>query len=284
MSFSLRFDHLNPMLVRDLRQGLRARIFTVVFLFLQGGMAFFVVLGLSSVEERSLSEMLNYTLWIGLTMFYIFGLPLVATSSLAPEFHDNRLDLLKLTQMNARTLMLGKWLSLVTQGWLVAVSVLPYIVLSYFFGSVDLASELARFGLMLEVSALLVGLGLAISGMNSKVMWGLVLILFLFLLFQRGVFAFFLEGLGLNNGRLMTLSYYGDCALILALAGLPLLWLCLEFGAARLAPAAENHDTPQRLLLPLLLILSGLAICPVVWKVGPGFLGGIVAWLGAGFA
>ena len=125
MRLTLTSDWLNPMLVRDLRQVLRSRVFTLAFLLLQGGMAFFVVLGVSSSEAGEVSGILNAILWGGADHLLFYGDAVPLHSSLVPEFSDNRLDLLKLTQMNARGLMLGKWLSFCAQGAMVAVSLLP---------------------------------------------------------------------------------------------------------------------------------------------------------------
>jgi len=78
-------------------------VFTLVFLLLQGGMSFFVVLGLTSSEEGSISAMLNGILWIGFDAVLYYP-PAVDCGrvAVAGVFRDGRLDLLKLTQMSAR--------------------------------------------------------------------------------------------------------------------------------------------------------------------------------------
>jgi len=261
MRISFKSDWLNPMLVRDLRQVLRSRVFTMVFLLLQCGMAFFVVLGVSSSEESEVSSILHTILWGGLIIFYFMLMPAIALSSLVPEFSDNRLDLLKLTQMSARSLMVGKWLSFCAQGAMVAVSLLPYMVLSYYSGGVELGSELGSMAAMLAASSLLIGVCLAVSSMNSRIVRGLLTLVFIFSFFGSfiGLSNVFMGrgggGIGAFSMPIGNSGYFLAVA-ILGIIGSAALWLCMEFGAARLAPVSENHDTTQRLLLPLLCMFA----------------------------
>jgi len=262
-------DALNPMLVRDLRQGLRSSLFTLVFLALQSGMAFFVIMGLTSGVGTEVQGWLTSTLTFGLVFFYILGLPMAALFALSPEFRENRIDLLKLTQMSARSLVWGKWLSLVTQGLLVFTSLLPYLILTYFFGGVDLKAELEAVGFLLAFSALLVAVCVALSCFDSMVFKVLLILGLLFLSFSvmstnpRGY-----SGGPVNLGPLFgyLIENPGGAAVLLITLGLPFHWLLMEYGAYRLAPAAENHDTPQRLILFALVAMAGLAmVCDLVW-------------------
>jgi hypothetical protein len=254
-------DSLNPMLVRDLRQGLRSSRFTLVFLALHTGMAFFVVLGLLSGTGSDVARMLIQTLEMGLILFYILGLPMAATFALSSEFLDNRIDLLKLTHLSARSLVWGKWLSLVTQGLMVFASLLPYLILTYFFGSVDVPSVLESVVSLLAFSALLVAACVALSCFNNMI-FRIVLILGLL-----GLTMTILDSMNgqSNNQPLAHLlaSIHADpgiAASLYLVAGAPFLWLVMEFGAYFLSPTAENHDTPQRLILFGLIAIAGLTM------------------------
>jgi hypothetical protein len=257
-------DLFNPMLVRDLRQGLRSSRFTFVFLSLQGGMAFFVALGLFSGSGSSVALALEQTLVMGLVLFYLLGLPMAATFALSAEFHDNRIDLLKLTQMSARSLIWGKWISLVMQGLMVFTSLLPYLILTYFFGSWDWQSALLAIVSLLAFSALLVALCVALSCINSM-LFRILLIL--------GLLGLTMLAIQLVNGtnlgaweqpvRALMTSIKNDPGIAASLyvsIGLPFLFLVMEFGAHFLSPAAENHDTPQRLILCGLIALAGITM------------------------
>ncbi len=262
-------DSFNPMLVRDLRQGLRSSRFTLVFLLLQGSLAFFVVMGLvsgtGSNTESDVGGTLIRTLTLGLIFFYVLGLPMAATFALSSEFLDNRIDLLQLTQMSARSLVWGKWVSLVLQGLMVFTSILPYLILMYFFGGVDVFSMLLALVALLCFSALLVGLCVALSCFNS-VVFRILLILGLLYLTMTILNA--VDGGGGDPLRRLVASIYADpgiAASLYLVIGLPFLWLVLEYGAYRLAPAAENHDTPQRLILFGLIALAGLSMVFNLW-------------------
>ncbi len=245
-------DWFNPMLVRDLRQGLRSRGFTVGFLVLQSAMVFFVVLGLASGSSQDVGETLTGVFGVGTFFFFLLCLPLMATFGFTAEFSEGRLDLLRLTQLSARSLLAGKWLSLCVQGWLVAVTLLPYIVLRYFIGGFDLTGQLAVLALVLAFSALLVGVCLALACLNSAIVRVVSTILTIVFLVDLGFAAPF----GSSGFLQFSVSGLVNLAKMLAVIGPPLLWLCLEFGAARLAPAAENHDTGQRWMVILLFGLS----------------------------
>ena len=266
-------DSFNPMLVRDLRQGLRSSRFTMVFLLLQGALAFFVVMGFISSSTTGsggdVGQMLVGTLSIGLIFFYVLGLPMAATFALSSEFLDNRIDLLKLTQMSARSLVWGKWFSLVAQGLMVFTSILPYLILLYFFGGVDVLSMLMALVCLLAFSALLVGLCVALSCFNSAV-FRILLILLLLILSMIMLSSFDLGGGRMGYGPvgavLNSVAYDpGIAAWLYLFVGIPFLWLVLEYGAYRLAPASENHDTPQRLILLGLIALAGLSTVFTLW-------------------
>lgn len=261
-------DLFNPMLVRDLRQGLRSSRFTLVFLTLQICMAFFVTMGLLSGQGTEVGRSLTHSLMIAFILFYILGLPMAATFAFWSEFSENRIDLLKLTQMSARSLVWGKWFSLFLQGLMVFFSMLPYLMLTYFFPQVDLAREMLEFSVMLGLSALLMGCGVVISCFRSAVFQVLVILGLLWLAYTCLGAMSELErsGYAINNQsgsvpiRLLFFIWQNPgmvTALYITIC-LPALWLVMEYGAARLAPISENHDTPQRLVLLAIISFAGL--------------------------
>ncbi|HVU37407.1 MAG TPA: hypothetical protein VHC95_03675 [Opitutales bacterium] len=262
-------DFLNPMLVRDLRQGLRSSRFTLVFLLLQVCMAFFVTMGLLSGQGSEVGHMLTRSLMVAFILFYLLGLPMAATFAFWSEFAENRIDLLKLTQLSARGLVWGKWISLFVQGLLVFFSMLPYLILTYFFGDVDLGKELLGLTVLLALCAMLTAAGVVISCFCSGVFQVLAILGLLGVTYQAfNTFSLFQENSYAmdrpNGGAIGPLNFIwqnpGLAGSLFITAGLPALWLLLEYGAARLAPISENHDTPQRLVLLGLIAFSGLTM------------------------
>ncbi len=288
MKFNPSSDWFNPMLVRDLRQGLRSRVFTVVFLALQGGMGVFVILGLAAASEGEVQEALTDVVNAGVIGFFLMALPLLACFAFGLEFREGRLDLLKLTQLSARGFVLGKWSSLCVQGLMVASSLLPYLVLRYFAGGVDLVTEFYFLLYVLALSALLIALGLVLSCVNQMVVRVIAIIFFFQSFFGMfvasvagpvrgggGVFSLFELAFGGSGLHANVLGNF----ILLAAVELPILWVCLEFGSARLAPPSENHDTPQRWMIAVFMAEAWLMW---LWdaRIGETFIGMLaVLWV-----
>jgi hypothetical protein len=127
-----------------------------------------------------------------------------------------------------------------------------------------------EFTIILALSALLTGAGVVISCYRSAVFQVLVILALLWLAYGSLGLVSTLESSSYSiNARtnvpaLRFLSFiWQNPGLVTALyitVALPTLWLVMEYGAARLAPISENHDTPQRLILVGLIAMGGLAM------------------------
>src|ERR1035437_8129724 len=90
-------DHLSPMLVKELRQGLRASTFVIVFLVLQAILAMVLL----ATASASGPDMAGQT--ISGIIFLCFGLavlviqPLRGIGALSSEIKGNTLDLMVMT-------------------------------------------------------------------------------------------------------------------------------------------------------------------------------------------
>ncbi|MDZ4289508.1 MAG: hypothetical protein U0984_16200 [Prosthecobacter sp.] len=136
-------DRLSPMVVKELRQGLRTRMFGGVLLVLH---LLLILITLVSGAARDAGE----TSWLldGLsTLVLCVILPLRGFSALAEEIKANTLETLVLTRLSAARIVFGKWASLALQSLLVALSLMPYVVARYVFGGADLLGELGFLGL-----------------------------------------------------------------------------------------------------------------------------------------
>ena len=91
------------------------------------------------------------------------GSLLVSLGAVGNERKANTLELIFLTRLTARRILTGKWLALVAQTVLLVCAVLPYAVLRYFLGSVDLGAELTAIALLLLGSAVLSGVAVGFS-------------------------------------------------------------------------------------------------------------------------
>lgn len=250
-----RFDFptwLSPMLVKELRQGLRQRGFVAGLLGVQLVLLFVFVTGfVSDVGDRSSRGMIDGVFWSVMFGLLFLATPLRALTALSSELEARTMDLLLLTRLDARRIVWSKWLSLMVQALLVVVTLLPYVVVRYFFGSVDLLQDFRIIGIFVGCGAVLTALGLWMSGLHKA----------LRLLVVIAVIVVSITGFGGIMG--------GGLAHGFSLSGGPspwLVWPLLVLGAAVLlvyflmlavrwfAPPAENHAVGPR-LVPFALAL-----------------------------
>ena len=259
-------DWLSPMIVKELRQGLRTRTFTGLFMLIQVVMVILTFVSLSAIEVQSA---VRGFFWFTLVLAVVALIPLKGLQAINSEASDNTLDLLVLTRLQALRIVAGKWAALVAQAFLAVIAVLPYVFIHYFFGGVNLLHEVFNLMLLLFVSGVLSAITVCFSAGRGK-------------LARKGfaVFGFLLVGymlfqglaimmMSMGGGRAPAMMLFDIRALLRALPfvltyGSFLIYLFLEIGAGRLAPEACNHSTRRRLVsLGVVVVLLGLILCGV---------------------
>jgi ABC-type transport system involved in multi-copper enzyme maturation permease subunit len=253
-------DRISPMLVKELRQGLRAKTFIAVFLALQ----VFLAVMLFSAGAASTSDHVGAVVsGIIFTFFAIAVLivqPLRGTAALSSEVKGNTIDMMALTRLSAWRIVFGKWVAIVSQSALMLSTIIPYLILRYFFGGMNLLAEMVFLALLFLTSMALTAVTVGLSGCSSVVVRSLIPILGLpIMLWSLLVMSLssgfrgssgFLEICALDNteSRLAVALYVAAIAYI---GG-----SMLSLGASLIAPAAENHSLLRRLAaLALLLAL-----------------------------
>jgi hypothetical protein len=243
-------DWLSPMLVKELRQGMRSRAFLFSFLAVQAAMMFLGLMGLLNSADGS-TDWVTTFFWIITGVPLLFIMPFSGLGSISSEKTANTLDLIFLTKLTARRIVFGKWVAIVAQTLLLVSAILPYAVMRYYLGGVNIAGELKTLAWMLAGSALLTSIMVGLSPLLGRV--------------GRAIFPFALFILlsillpSLFNAPMSMFGWGWDWRFILAM-GLQifcLVLLMLEVGAGKIAPVAENHSTPRR-LIALLSILTAL--------------------------
>lgn len=131
-------DRLSPMVVKELRQGLRLKLFGGVYLTLHIVLVLVTLMGGASSNAGGVTELFD---WL-VTVLLCVVLPLRGFSALAQEMRSGTLDMLVLTRLSAWRIVTGKWASTALLSLLLAVSVAPYVVARYVFGGVDLPAEI----------------------------------------------------------------------------------------------------------------------------------------------
>ena len=248
-------DWMSPMLVKELRMGLKSPFFVWGLLGVQLLLAL-----LSLMFAGRGGEDMGIVFWWCLAGPVCLLLPLRLSAALREEMGGNTMDTLVLTRLSGWRIVLGKWVATAALQVLMALTVLPYLILRYFAGGIDVVQEIAWLGLFLL-------LGLT----ASAVLLGLSFLKY-FLLRAAVLLAVLLPTFGFCVGAILQIArqrygieYLHDdigtagiwyCVVLLVWA----IFFFLDLGASQLAPDSENRATPRRLaamaMVPVATVLS----------------------------
>ena len=258
-------DKLSPMLVKELRQGMRARSFTMLFLIFQ------VLLGFILLSASAASRMDNAGSFASGVIFTMFGIaalfiqPMRGVTALSSEITGNTIEMMALTRLSASRIVLGKWIAIISQTALILITIIPYLILRYFFGGMVLLGELVFLSLIFLTSMALTAVMVGMSGTNAKFARVLPVIGFIFML---QIIPTMLFSGGFNNFMsYCTLSDWESRVGIFSyLCFITYLgWCALSHGISVIAPAAENHSTLRRLIaLGLTCVAVAVGFHPAV--------------------
>lgn len=259
-------DKLSPMLVKELRQGLRTNTFVVLFLVLQGLLAMLLLIagpiaasddGTSGAAGEVVSKIVFTIYALGILVVQ----PLRGISAVANEIKQNTIDLMVLTRLSAWRIVWGKWSSILSQSALILLAILPYLILRYFFGGMQLVAELTLMLYLFAISGALTAFTVGISAIGSVLLRGLVVVggsaaLMGYILFGafRGQLDTFLEFLSFTRGD-ESLAALGLLAITIFAS-----YYFLEIGATAISPAAENRAPRKRLIGLVVLVASYLLL------------------------
>lgn len=243
-------DRLSPILVKELRQGIRSKLFLGAFLVIQL-LLFLYGSTVLMVDRGGVDSSLELTFfWTALILPMVFLVPALASQGIEKEISGNTLELLLLTRISSYRLVLGKWASVIVQTTLLVTSALPYLMLRYFLGGIDIWGELRALAVLVLASSLLAGItmGFWATKVSKLIKWGAVFAflwlgpyLFMVLMASRGGLGGTGPGVGLATW------VYAFIAMLMMLA----------LAASRIGPPAENHSTQIR-ILALAALAAGL--------------------------
>lgn len=250
-------DRLSPMLVKELRQGLRTKAFIGVFLTLQ------IVLGiiLLGAGTTSSSDQAGSTISNIIFLFFAISViiiqPMRGISTLSSEIKDNTIDMMVLTRLSAWRIVTGKWSAIVSQSALILVTIIPYLILRYFFGGMNLIGEIVFLALIFITSAALTAITVGLSAMPSIILRMLPLIFipiggvtFLGALFDDGKEMIEICSLETEESRIAISIYVASC--------LYYSFFLLSIGTSLIAPHADNNSTVRRLIALLTTVTAAI--------------------------
>lgn len=161
-------DRLSPILVKEVRQAMRGNYFKITF-WITLAVATLVGLGvcLEGATDGRLDEALGrpfftalFACLIGATQVLV---PFSSFLSMGGEWDENTWDLLVLSNLKPRQIVLGKVLSAGVQALLYYCAFGPFLVFAFLLHGLDLGVLFTTLGVSLVVSLLLSCLGVAMS-------------------------------------------------------------------------------------------------------------------------
>ncbi len=253
-------DVAGPLVVKELRQGLRGRVFGIFFgLVLLACFAMAVTAWAFGHDwGRDLGpDFLSGFLWaMGAVGWFV--IPFSAFRNLAREREEETWVLLVLTGLPARSIVGGKFASALGQAGLFASACAPFVVFSYYLNGVSVVQVLVGLGLTFCWSVLLTAAGLALATQaRSKLGRAATHFAVLAVLGAGSALGVAFTGALAHEGSRLFAEpgFVGFCAGI-ALFSLGGAWVVLEGAAYALSLPSEATARAPRFAL-LCLVVSG---------------------------
>lgn len=230
-------DLLSPILLKELRQGLKSRAFGALFLLMTATLVIGAAVCVIGTNQRHNADELSAIFWA------CAGVPLIllalpAFVAIRSEFKRHTYELLLVTTLTPWRIVFGKWLSIALQAVLVASLALPFVILRYFLGGVELVDDTRFLSGLVGASFLLAATGITLTcgfkiGLDRLLRIGCIGILSLPFLACFAGMAFSLLGWLLTANSLAAVN------------GALLSLLVLNRGARELSPESEQPELLQ---------------------------------------
>ncbi|MDP4626250.1 MAG: hypothetical protein NWT08_14065 [Akkermansiaceae bacterium] len=254
-------DRLSPMLVKELRQGLRTRSFVGVFLALQIILGIILLAASAAADSDDAGSSISSVIFTFFSIAVLIIQPMRGISALSSEVKGNTIDMMVLTRLSAWRIVTGKWTAIVSQSALLLITIVPYLILRYFFGGMNLFGEIMLLAMIFITSATLTAITVGLSASGSVIlrmvlpMIALPIAAYSMLMMMAfgGGSAFLIELVSLadKDSRIFVPIYLATCAY----GG----FFMLSIGTSLIAPYAENHSTKRRLVaLWVTIVAAGL--------------------------
>lgn len=261
-------DTVNPIVVKEVRQGLRTRVFWIFFSLMLLANLFislvFFAMNDGVATDTGKYAFIAYFVALGLVQFFV--IPYVSYRSMAREAEDETWVLLTLTGLGPRKILAGKLTSSVLQGTLYASAAAPFLLFSYFLNGIDLPTIIVGVAVAIAYQVFLVAVSVSLATLAES---RLVRALLHFVLL-----AILLQGLGMGIGGAVAAGEFAQkssgpqfwltsLAILFVMISTGL--LLFEAAAARLALATEDYARGPRVVF-IVQFLGGLLFFIWGWK------------------
>lgn len=255
-------DKLNPMLVKELRQGLRGISFVALFIAIQAFLCFILLITAAVASQENAGHLLSRIIFFFFSCAVLLVQPLRGISALSTEIKDNTIDLLCLTRLSAWRITYGKWVSIVSQSALILTAIIPYLILRYFFGEMQMFAEVLLLLSTFLLSATFTAISVGFSGLKSSIIRVLLPVMAAALGFIL-IWSMYFSGRN-NYQEILQLVTFYDTATTFTFLGFVFAciytaWMGLDLGTSMIAPMAENRATLRRIVSLALIVITLLA-------------------------
>lgn len=255
-------DRLNPILVKEARQAMKSRQFVITFslLLLVGWVwtVLFIAFGLPAIYYAPVGPGVLMGYYVVLSIPLLIVVPYAAFRSLAAEQEDGTYELLSITTLSSRQIVLGKLGSAVLQMMVYYSALAPSIAFTYLLRGIDIVT----IGLFLIytflASLLLSAFGLMMATITRARHWQVLLSVALVMILLVVTFIWdssFLSLLMSGTALPLDSADFWLANLCLFSFYLPLVALLILIAAGQITFASENRSTPIRAVLVVPQIL-----------------------------
>jgi ABC-type transport system involved in multi-copper enzyme maturation permease subunit len=137
-------ERLNPIVVKEVRQGLRTRVFWIFFGLMLLACVCISLIAWATAQEVGFDAGKNFFIafFVCLAIVQFFIIPYTAYRSMAREREDDTWVLLTLTGLGPRRILRGKLSSFIVQGALYGSAAGPFLLFCYYLNGIDLPTIL----------------------------------------------------------------------------------------------------------------------------------------------
>ena len=253
-------DRLNPILVKEARQALKSRHFTITFtLLLACGWGWSVLGVMTQMPDiyyapSGRSLLVGYYLILAVPMLLV--VPFSTFRSLAAEREDGTYELLSISTLSSRQIVTGKLGSAMLQMIVYYSALAPCVAFTYLLRGIDLITLALLLFYTFFVSIILSSLGLVFAGMSRNRQWqSLVSVLLLLGLIVAGMFWGSIVAQLLMQGATHSLAYnsweFWSGHIVGVANGLMYIILFIHVAAAQNSFASDNRSSRIRVVLSL---------------------------------
>ncbi len=250
-------DRLSPVFVKELRQGLRANWFVWPFIAVQ----IFAIIAVGiEMALGFVGEDLGFTRGVfasGGVFFFILAIvfvvvmPLTLFGALQPEVKEGNVELLLMSDLSRWQIVLGKLIVGSVLSGLMMVSLLPYLLIRYFVGDVELVENATGIFYLMMLNLIINAIVLGASGFSNYVGRAFLIMFMLFsFLITATIAGVFFGSMG-GNAVWVVLGLVAICLVFIALS--------LQLGRAKLRVYENPLDPPATALIIVMFVVAPIA-------------------------